>query len=334
MRNLRLTIVLVAVASFPFFSDASETDQFMVWGVELEDSAPTLNAWLNAQLDEYVVELNEDEKWQGASIEAVTIGYYRHIFKHLLDQKARQFLREAEGIDEYPPRDEMSVWQYQKASVFRGRSFPYYLPMARTIRMGDVYLGTDKIGHFLGYGRRYFEKYVGHRERGMSDREAQEKTIRWGMLWELSMVGRVVDGIMSYGDLEANYQGMHMAIDMSSEDDPMFRFEDGRWSTTRKIDLLPYMTPDLDESYNTNHYWLLRKRYVLPILREEIVGRLYDADVQARFKVYDEWEPSLSMHYIEAYLARKKRNPRALQSLEVLYEQEFGAERSATTDAE
>ncbi|MFP6583905.1 MAG: hypothetical protein VCD00_15300 [Candidatus Hydrogenedentota bacterium] len=327
-------IAIFLVVSFPFCSDASETDQFMVWGVELEDSAPALNGWLNEQLDEYVVELNEDEKWLEASIDEVTVGYYRHIFKHLLNQKARQFLREGEGIDEYPPRDEMSVWQYQEASVFRGRSFPYYLPMARTIRMGEVYLGTDKIGHFLGYGRRYFEKYVRHRERGMSDREAQEKTIRWGMLWELSVVGRMVDGIVSYADLEANYQGMRMAIDMSSESDPMFVFEDGRWSTMRAIDLLPYMTPDLDESYNTNHYWLLRKRYVLPILREEIVGRLYDADVQARFKVYDAWEPSLNMQYIERYLAGKKRDPRALQSLETLYEQEYGAERSAASEAE
>lgn len=303
---------------------ASETDQFMLWGKELRDSAPVLNVWLNEELIDYVAGLNEDPKSQDLSIEDVTTGFYYHVFEHLLNQKVRRFLREEESIDEYPPREGMSVWQFQEASVFRGRSFPYYLPMARTIRLGEVYLGTDKVSHFLGYGRRYYKKYVKLREKGLSDHEAQLKVIRWGLTRELSVVGRVVDGITSYGDLEANFQGMRMGIDMSSESNPLFRLEDGEWSLLRKLDVLPYITPDMDESYNTNHYWLLRKRFVLPILREEIVPRLDEPAVQERYRTYSQWEPSLNMKEINAYWEEKGRNPKQKQSLETLYEEQFG----------
>ena len=324
MANLR-RISAILLCAWPLWivtgppCRASETDQFLVWGVELEDSAPALNSWLNTKLDEFVTELDADSKWVDAELDDVAVGYYRHIFHHLLNQDIRKFLRESDRIHEYPPREEMSVWQYQEASIFRGRSFPYYLPMARTIRLGDVYLGTDKVSHMFGYGRRYFVKYSRRVERGMIEEEAQAQVIRWGLRRELSIVGRWVDGITSYADLEANYQGMRLAMDMCSESDPLFEQVDGQWRARRRIDILPYITPDFDESYNHCHYWLLRKRFAIPLIQERYIDRLYDADVRARFDRYRDWKPSLNMRVIEAYWDGKRRNPRERQSLENLY---------------
>lgn len=320
-RPIRILALLVGTSCVFSFAHghASETDQFMVWGVELQDSAPALNEWLNEKLDEFIIRLNTEPDWEEASLAEVTEGYYRHIFQHLLNQDLRVFLREDERIDEYPPREEVSVWQYQEASIFSGRSFPYYLPMARTIRLGDVYLGTDKVSHMLGYGRRYFKKYTKRIESGMPDREAREEVILWGLRRELSIVGRWVDGITSYADTEANYQGMQMAIDMCSGPNPLFERVDDRWRARRRIDIVPYVTPDLDESYNNNHYWLLRKRFAIPVLKEKYVDRLYDPEVQERFDRYRDWAPSLNMRVIEAYWDRKGRNPKEQQSLESLY---------------
>jgi len=303
---------------------ASETDQYMVWGRELEDSAPELNEWMNEQLDEFMDIVQTNAKWRDATAEELTVGYYRYMFRNLLYAKIRAFFRHSETIDTYPPRKEVSTWQYQRSSVYRGRSFPYILPMARTIRVGEVYLGTDKISHMLGYGRRYFVQYLKFRKRGLSETEAREKVIRWGLRRELSVVGRVVDGIASYGDAEANYQGMEMAIAMCQGDDPLFVQTDNGWKRVRRVDIVNYITPNLDETYNNNHYWLLRKRFVIPRLEELYVDRLDDDDVQARFAIYRQWKPSLNMEIVDRYWEKKGRDPRKLQSIEALYEKKFG----------
>jgi hypothetical protein len=324
MFALPLAFLCALPAIMPSNVYASETDQYMVWGRELEDSAPELNEWMNTQLDEFMEIVQVDAKWQDAAAEDLTVGYYRYMFRNLLYAKIRGFFRHSETIDAYPPREAVSTWQYQRSSVYRGRSFPYILPMARTIRVGDVYLGTDKISHMLGYGRRYLVQYLKFQKRGMSEAEAREKAIRWGLRRELSVVGRVVDGIASYGDAEANYQGMEMAIAMCQGDDPLFVRDDEGWKTVRRVNILDYITPDLDETYNNNHYWLLRKRFVLPRLEELYVDRLDDAEVQARFTIYRQWTPSLNMEIIDRYWAKKGRDPRKLQSVEALYEKKYG----------
>jgi len=320
--SIAFLCALPAIISPPVY--ASETDQFLVWGRELEDSAPELNEWMNEQLDAFMQIVQSNAKWQDATAEELTVGYYRYMFRNLLYAKIRGFFRHSETIEAYPPRCEVSTWQYQRSSVYRGRSFPYILPMARTIRVGDVYLGTDKISHLLGYGRRYFVQYLKFRKHGLSEADAREKVIRWGLRRELSVVGRLVDGIASYGDAEANYQGMEMAIAMCQGDDPLFVRDGGSWKTVRRVNILDYITPDLDETYNNNHYWLLRKRFVLPRLEELYVDRLDDADVQSRFAIYRQWEPSLSMRIIDRYWKRKGRDPRELQSIEALYEKKYG----------
>ncbi len=327
-RTARFIFALSAVCVFSSILStsafASETDQYLVWGRELEDSAPELNEWMNEQLDAFMEIVHTDANWQDATAEKLTVGYYRYMFRNLLYAKIRGFFRHSETIEAYPPRAEVSTWQYQRSSVYRGRSFPYILPMARTIRVGQVYLGTDKISHMLGYGRRYFVQYLKYQKRGLDETAARDKAVRWGLRRELSVVGRLVDGIASYGDAEANYQGMEMAIAMCQGDDPLFVRGDDGWKTARRVNILDYVTPDLDETYNNNHYWLLRKRFVLPRLEELYVDRLDDDDVQARFAIYRQWEPSLSMRIIDRYWEKKGRDPRKLQSIEALYEKKYG----------
>ena len=50
-----------------------------------------------------------------------------------------------------------------------------------TIRVGDVYLGVDKVGHMLGFGRRYFRSYLRLVKAGYSEEDAMERIVRWGI---------------------------------------------------------------------------------------------------------------------------------------------------------
>ena len=75
--------------------------------------------------------------------------------------------------------------------------------MARTVRLGDCYVGIDKMDHFLGFGRRYYSQYLRVRSEGQTEDEAVKTVINRGLFLESSMVGGVVDGKLVHRPAEA-----------------------------------------------------------------------------------------------------------------------------------
>ncbi|GMV92395.1 MAG: hypothetical protein AMXMBFR82_21730 [Candidatus Hydrogenedentota bacterium] len=297
MRQYRMVGLAFAVLVWPITAQSGETDQYLVWGVTLEDSAPAMNRYLNDEIADYLKSLHNDVP---PSSDEVTKGTYRHLFRGLHASKLRNFLQHSEDIDRYPPKT-VSFWQYQNMSIYRGRSFPYILPMSRTIRVGEVYCGIDKFAHFFGFGRHSYRIYRNAREDGLDEDAAIGRVVRISVRWENTRVGRIVDGIFSHADIEASFQGFLLARDLCAGDDPYVKLIDGYWTLVRPIDIRDYVTPDFDESYNPSHYWLLRKRFVLPLLEEEYAHRLSEPAVQKRFARYRQYEPSESVRLIREH---------------------------------
>jgi hypothetical protein len=307
---LLLGVLLAGTAS------AGETDQFLSWDVTLADSAGPMNAYINYEAQVFLEKINR-RKVQVRRCEELAPGFYSHLFGSLFSSRIRTWIHSSPLVDRFPPKS-VCWWQYQRISIHRGLAFPYILPMSRTVRIGDVYFGTDKIGHFFGFGRRYYQRYVRHR---LEDRESPEvaatRVIRWGISQEGSWVGKMVDGIFSSADLEANYQGFLLARELCEGDNPIFARVDGRWVQRRPIDFTKYVNPDLDESFNTNYYWLMRKRQVLPLLQEEYCDRRDEPIVRERFAGYrNGYTPSLSQRLIDEYVSKKSINPKVAQSLD------------------
>jgi len=306
-------ILLLAVATQA--ARAAETDQYMTWSVELNDSAPALNAYLNEQVVEFIESRN---RWTRPikTEEEVAMAFYGYLFEGLHKSRVRTWLFTADEVDRYPDND-VSVWEYQRSSIYRELSFPFFLPMARSVRLGEVYLGIDKVGHFFGFGRRYYAQYVRLIEEGRSEEEAIESVVKRGYFQERSMVGGLVDGIFSYGDLEANYQGMRLCRQLASGTPPCFvKGEDGLWRFEGSIDILPYITPDMDESWNNSRYTGRRKRNVLRRLGEEDYCELKRGPIVAeRFQRYATYPESLSQQLILRDYDEEGRNLQQEQSL-------------------
>jgi len=294
VRAVLLCLAALAVHTSPAFP--GETDQFLVWGVELEDSAPAINRYINEQAARYLETYNRECNGPGDPVD-VSNGVFRHLFRGIHASKLRNWLQHSDEIDRFPPKS-VSFWEYQNMSIYRGRSFPYILPMSRTVRVGDVYFGIDKFSHFFGFGRRSYNRYLTLRDRGLSEEEALDGVIRRSIWWENTFVGKLVDGIFSHADIEASFQGMRLARDLCKGEQPYIAYADGEWKLVRKIDLRDYITPDFDESYNPCHYWALRKRFVLPLLASEYRDRLASPQVSDRFAKYRRHEASLSVRMI------------------------------------
>jgi hypothetical protein len=80
-----------------------------------------------------------------------------------------------------------------------------------TLKVYDVYLGTDKLGHFHDLGHIYFKDYLAQRRRGASEDEAVDTIVRRfsvGIISEGFLIGNLATGVYANADLAANYLGM------------------------------------------------------------------------------------------------------------------------------
>ncbi len=316
MKPFSKILFLIPIAFLSSSAYCGETDQYIVWGIELEDSAEAVNNYLNSEAEKFIEKRNRIDR-KKMDDEQLVSKLYAYYFHGLHASKLRNWVQHSEDVDRYPETSSVSYFKYMKISIYKRRSFPYILPMARTVRIGDVYLGIDKISHFFGIGRRYFERYNTLRERGRTEEEAMRKVVIVGIGWEKYLVGRLTDGIFSHADLEADFQGFMMARDLCGGEKPNIQYQDGKWKLVRPIDITKYVTPDFDESYNPSHYWALRKRFVLPLLERKYKDKLRDADVQARFARYATYEASFSKKLVDEYFKKHGEHPQDVQHAQV-----------------
>jgi hypothetical protein len=81
------------------------------------------------------------------------------------------------------------------------------MPPSPTIEIAGVRVGTDKLSHFFLGGPWLEITYRAALKRGASRDEATRRAIALGILTERTVLGASSSGIVSLGDLEANYQG-------------------------------------------------------------------------------------------------------------------------------
>ncbi len=295
-----------------------ETDQFLALTAEIEDSAPVLNEFLNAEL----AALLAQEKTADLPCTGVTSRYFRRLFQGLHASRFQRFLKSEPAVDLFP--DDLGYWEHLRRSIYRDPAFPFVLPLSPTIRVGEVRFGLDKFGHLFGFGRRYYQRYLELRRRGLTEEEALRKVVVRGIRQERFFLGGIADGVFSYADLEANYQGLVMArsfceADPEVETEPLLTRVDGGWRAARDLDLRRFVTPSFDESFNTNHYTWMRRSNVRRILTVEHCGPWASEVVQERFTRYRRLDrPSLARDVVAEYFARRNSAMQQEQAMETI----------------
>ncbi|HEO70060.1 MAG TPA: hypothetical protein ENN80_02280 [Candidatus Hydrogenedentes bacterium] len=244
--------------------------------------------------------------------EDLTRKTFLHFFYNWSSSRIKDFIYESGETECYPPPS-VGLGDFIEMSIYRDNALPYFIvAMTPTIRIGDVYLGVDKIAHFFGFGRRYYIRYSRLRKRGLDEREAIERLVGRGILQEKMYFGRISSGIFSHADLEANYQGFCLARDLCSGEEPYIVRESARWVLSRPVDLRDYVTPDFDESYNQCAYWPWRLRKVAPVLTRQYADITMRPNVQARMARYAASPPSLSKQLIEEASKTWRRAPKRI----------------------
>lgn len=287
---------------------AGETDQYLAWEADIEDCSGILDTYFNEQLRVYIDRVNSEYPRVDSGQEFAK-GFFFYLFNGLHESKFKRWIKNAEEIDTYPERG-VSNFAHQRMSIYRGLTFPFILPMSRTVNVNGIHLGIDKLMHMIGFGRRYYMNYLDYVAEGLDEEAAMEKMILRGWTLERITVGGLVDGIVSYADLEANFQGFRLARDLCTGDAPHVVRRDGQWVQVRDIAIREYVTPEFDESYYPSKYQGLRRRLVNAVIAEKYDLENPPPAAVARFRRYDAMADSFSAEVLAGIIKERAAPPR------------------------
>jgi hypothetical protein len=243
--KLRLgAITAIAVALvLPLPLYAYETDQHTQRTAHVEDSTEVLNDKVNEAITGIVA------AWDKGNNEvAVVDAFYRELGGiHWVDRLERWAIKS-------PEVDRLEVGRYESIIA---RQPLYATRVAKlfgtgvTIRVNKQLIGSDKIGHFISQGRKYYKRYL---ESG-SEAEAAEHSA----FTERAIFGQLSNGIYSNADLVANYEG-HRFFRSLFEDNivpgqpAILRWEGDAWVVQREFDWADHVNEYWDEALNVNHF--------------------------------------------------------------------------------
>ncbi|HAZ14306.1 MAG: hypothetical protein A2X86_18955 [Bdellovibrionales bacterium GWA2_49_15] len=291
----------------PDVSRALESDQYMTWGRELRDVSSELNTHVNQTIEKALEELAGEKKAVSC---AKAHNFAVKKFRGFIVHKIESWLEEDLGDDLYPQANmsypdyfTISIYNYQYSAVGR------FFPMGRNLNYNGVILGSDKLAHFISTGLRYFNVFQAAKKKGLSDEKAEQKAIRYGISLERSYLGLWPSGVFSWGDLEANYQGLQMNRRFCDGDRPYLTQDaEGHWRLANLIDMGDFLNPYMDETFNPSFFGALKWLKVKPMLLK-YCARKSTPEVAGRMDYYKSIAiKSYNIRYLEELAAAGDRS--------------------------
>ncbi len=256
---MKLAYVLICLMILSPLLKARETDQFILASHLLKDSSTALNDYIEDKFNQALIKINSSVKFPSCfqvadKVLSEIVG--QNSFSQISHFADTSFL-----VDRYPDLT-INNKDYIQASIYEQAGLPFPLvQLARTINVGGVYIGSDKLGHFALVGRNYFRRNLRNRSLGMNPLEAEKATVQTGINEEFLVLGYALDGVFSFADLEANYQGMLFGLSMCEGKHPYLVRSNKKWirNMNREFNIRHYLNPKMDESYNPSfwkmHLW-------------------------------------------------------------------------------
>jgi hypothetical protein len=311
------------ITAFPL--SALETDNYLSWTINLDDSASVINTYINQEIE---LELKQQKTKKVESCQAMTLKIAKR-FKtkppvtHPLEDYLADHLTDAMIF----PKES----NYRLRSIYQNpfRFYLKYVKLAPTVQVNGVYLGTDKLSHFVSTGRRYYSYYNKQLKKGLRPQEALEKTIRFGLWNEKTFLGSWSSGVFSYADMEANYQGLlfYQSFCDSNQTQPLLTLSPERkWTQVRPFDIRSYISPYWDETFNPSYRLKRNWKKTSKTLKKHYCELAQSSRVQERFQTYQEYfdlwpQDRTSLEYIAQLQEQEHRlapDPLRQQSFELL----------------
>jgi hypothetical protein len=249
-------LVIVALC-LPLLAHAYETDQFSHRLQPLEDCTELLDGRVNQSIEEAI------RDWRGPRDERKVVDAIYHDIggRHWVDRIER-WAMQSEDVDRLTLDRYDSIyhghplWATRVAGLFG---------VGPTIKVNDVLIGSDKLGHFVSQGRKYWRRY----QRSGDEGQAAEHSA----YTERALFGQMTTGVYSNADLVANYEG-HRFFRSLFEDDivpgkpAILRWRGDHWVMQRPFTWADHVNVYWDEALNINHF----DKLLYPHMEERLLG--------------------------------------------------------------
>ncbi len=255
---MKATLLLLAILTSLTSpaTQASEVDNFTSIGVELKDSKDAINQYSNKVFDEVLFTTNFlDTKCSEASL-------YRNLRKEFRNHLAGRFIKyiiNSKDIERTITKVNDSI--YADFTVEESPILAFYVKYISTKQFASVinvngnYVGVDKFEHFAGTGFTYFNNYY-------IEKKSIESTLKIGTDGEQGLLGGYTTGVISYGDMAAEFNGMRFWNDilalnpdiLGGSHGPYVKCENKQWVKVKEIDFSDYVDSSWDESINCSAF--------------------------------------------------------------------------------
>ncbi len=234
---------------------AAEVDNFTFRNLKLKDATNEINSYGNTLFNEVIQKTNLTNN------NCDELKLYKNLRKEFRNGYIGAFIdhiKNSEKIERQKTPFKKSIYSQFKAKdalVTGLLSKRIYDTSATVLNINGHQVGTDKFEHFSGTGFRYFKSFY-------LDNKSIEETVQIGFKDEYGILGAWSTGVISYGDLSAEFNGMRFwnhilqkKADILSENiGPYVVCEGDKWKQIKKIDWSYYVDEAWDEAINCSEF--------------------------------------------------------------------------------
>lgn len=244
-----LTILLILLA--PAKAGAYETDQFSNRQEPIRDATSLMNYEVTQAIASVVI----DTYGTHDKMKIVNGIYYKIGGKHWVD-KLERFAMDSNEVDRLPTPPHDSIYSHQP--IFATRVAGMF-GVGPTMKINNVLIGTDKLGHFLSQGRKFYIRW-----QRMGD---EAKAAEHSAYTERAIFGQMTTGSYSNADLVANYEGYRFYRSLFDDNfipgkPAILAWDNDHWVMQRTFDFADHVNDYWDEALNINGYDALLYPYM------------------------------------------------------------------------
>jgi hypothetical protein len=243
---MRRRLVFVAVllwAGSIGHGAAYETDPYSNRLTPLADAAPALNREMNAAIADIAA------RWRGPRDDnRFVMAVFHRVGGYYWVDKLERWAMDSPEVEKLPTPRRQSIYRDLPLRSVRVAAL---FGIGPSFRIGDSLVGSDKIGHFLSQGRKFWQRWK------RQDDEAGPA--RTSARVEGGIFGGITTGSYSNADLVANYEGYRFYRSLFEDGivpgkPAILRWENDRWIVQRPFDWNDHVNAYWDEALNPNGY--------------------------------------------------------------------------------
>lgn len=248
-------LLLAGLLLLPAWCSAYETDQFTNRLHPLRDSTAVLDGRVNETIRTIVANWNDprDERMMVSEI------YFAIGGIHWVDKIERWAMKSPE-VDRLVPSRRHSI--YQGHPIWATRVAALF-GVGPTIKVDGQLIGSDKLGHFLSQGRKFWNRYQRYHDEATAAKQSA--------FTERAIFGQMTTGVYSNADLVANYEGYRFYRSLFEDGiipgkPAILAWDRDHWVIQRPFTFADHVNAYWDEALNIPHY----DKWLYPYMKERL----------------------------------------------------------------